>query len=770
MNMDLNNYENQYNYEFNTSQNNKINYPKNNIPVNNMNINNNLVLYDKRLVICLKYLGLNKYISNFTKRGLKFEDFLSLSNSDLTALKIPPNIQDIIQKFMISYFNYGSMYTIEEIVQFFKTRRVARYVPKNNENNINERNAQSRYNVKYKSVNDKRKNSLNNINNMQNINIDNNLQRNLNQNNRNINRPKSQKNKIINNTNYFNTNIQNNINRQFRTNNHNINPNQIQNFKTSNNNINNIKRKNNKNNMRDNITNSNSNISSLQSSQNNFNFYNPSLDNFSHMAMKENSPQILNMMKMAKFKNININNINQLKKNLVKNFQKSKNNNNTNINNRNKKLIKDNKRESNVLSRSTSKDIINRMDEVLKRYQSSKKSTNTSSNLNMNKGYHSDGYAKEKRNIQEQILKNNLNNINLEGYEINTYYAGDTSKFSSLYGNSNELKQMNKGGKINSKINKQKKINEDQARKIEYLLAHGGSSSLKSANNNYLIMNNFNINNDEELSLMSDNKSRTNLTNYTNLTSNNNNQRLFHKKNNYINQVNNNINSLKQKNLLIQRQNYKNKISKNKPNNFNTFASNRGNISSNYYQNNNNDENIKLINNMIQIPNTQTRLQKNDGPVQISNINKKRKNNNNINIPSNYNNIINERENYFNANNNSMSNYSMGQNIQYNNLKNYPMNKYMNNFIENRQQIQQKRSTKSYDKQTKNRIYAGIHNINNNINNININNINYDGKRISDGFNNFIDLDMKMNYHRTQHNFYNPNNLLNNNDDYNDIY
>ena len=172
MNMDLNNYENQYNYEFNTSQNNKINHPINNIPVNNMNINNNLVLYDKRLVICLKYLGLNKYISNFTKRGLKFEDFLSLSNSDLTALKIPPNIQDIIQKFMISYFNYGSMYTIEEIVQFFKTRRVARYAPKNNENNINERNAQSRYNVKYKSVIDKRKNSLNNINNMQNINID----------------------------------------------------------------------------------------------------------------------------------------------------------------------------------------------------------------------------------------------------------------------------------------------------------------------------------------------------------------------------------------------------------------------------------------------------------------------------------------------------------------------------------------------------------------------------------------------------------------------
>ena len=168
--MNLNDYGNQINYENKTYQNNNvnlrnknINYPINNIPKKNSKMNNNLILYDKRLVLCLKYLGLNNYILNFTKRGLKFEDFLSLSNSDLTALKIPPNIQDIIQKFMISYFNYGSMYTIEEIVQFFKTRRVAKYVPKNNENNINERNAQSRYNVKYKSVNDKRKNSLNNI-------------------------------------------------------------------------------------------------------------------------------------------------------------------------------------------------------------------------------------------------------------------------------------------------------------------------------------------------------------------------------------------------------------------------------------------------------------------------------------------------------------------------------------------------------------------------------------------------------------------------------
>ena len=75
----------------------------------------------------------------------------------------------------------------------------------------------------------------------------------------------------------------------------------------------------------------------------------------------------------------------------------------------------------------------------------------------------------------------------------------------------------------------------------------------------------------------------------------------------------------------------------------------------------------------------------------------------------------------------------------------------------------------------KNRIYAGIHNINNNINNININNINYDGKRISHGYNDLMDFDINMNenYNLTHNNFYAPNNMefMNNNNDYlSDVY
>ena len=774
----MNQYQNQMNYNNNTYQANQIKgmyYQINNNHQNFTNVNNNIYSYDKRLVLSLKYLGLSKYISNFIKKGTRFEDFLSFSNSDLTSLKIPHNIQDIIQKFILAYLNFGSLYTIEEINLFFKTQKVKKYFPKKNkELNINDMN---RGKVKYKSVNQKNNNNIN-IKYNQNMNL-NNYDINLinsSKNQNNNKRPKSQTNKLMGvPNNFIQDKIQNNLKQKILTNNNNnyINTNKVNNFRVSSKkiNTNNIKRKNILNNIYYNTTNSNSNLSSLPSNQNNFNIYSPSIDNLSHMAMNGNSPQLLNMMKTANFKNININHINHLKKNLEKNFSKTKkrkvnNNNIENMNKMNKKVIVDNKYENIGLSRSTSKDIIDRMNDVLKKYELRKKSNNSSTNFNMNnKGYHSDGYLKEKN------IKNKNMNMNIEGYEINTYYAGDTSKFRSFGPKNNlytEIKRIKKGGNIynNSKTNKAKKINEDQTRKIEYLLSHGGNSSLKD--NDYVIMNNYDFNNEEEISLTNDIKSKTSIdNNYTNLLNKMNNQQFFSKKNNYLDQVNeNNINSSKQKNLLIQRQNYKRKIMKNKQNNnFNNYASNRRNIPSNYYQNNNK---------IIHIPNQQIRTQKKEGPVQISVKNKKKiKNNNYINISPNFNNIIKQRGNNFNTNNNSMTNFSQKNN----NLINYPLNNYINAFVDMNDNIQEnKRSTKSYDKHMKNRVFTGIHNINNNINNININNINYDGKRMSDGFHNFNNLgdlgalDMKMNYHRTQDNFYDPANLLNNNDIFNDFY
>ena len=227
----MNQYQNQMNYN-NTNQVNQLNirnkgkyYQINNNQQNFTNVNNNLYSYDKRLALCLKYLGLNKYVPNFIKRGIRFEDFLSFSNNDLASFKIPPNIQHIIQKFILAYFNFGSLYTIEEIIQFFKTRRVKKFYPRNSELNANERNRErNNNNVKYKSVNQKNNNNSN-YNFKQNSNFNNNIiyQRNLNSNINNAKkRPKSQNNKLISDpndyTNYNNT-PNNNVKQKILTNN-----------------------------------------------------------------------------------------------------------------------------------------------------------------------------------------------------------------------------------------------------------------------------------------------------------------------------------------------------------------------------------------------------------------------------------------------------------------------------------------------------------------------------------------------------------------------
>ena len=204
--MNINNSQNQMNYTNNFYQTDKMNIKNNNMyyqirnnQPNYTNINNSLDTYDKRLVLCLKYLGLNKYVPNFIKRGIRFEDFLSFSNNDLASLKIPSKIQEIIQKFILSYLNYGSMYTVEEIVQFFKTRRVKKYFPKDNGLNINDRNKEYINNIKYKSVNQRRDYNNNHYTNLGGYN---NIQRNVDNNLNEKRRPKSQSNTIIRNQNY----------------------------------------------------------------------------------------------------------------------------------------------------------------------------------------------------------------------------------------------------------------------------------------------------------------------------------------------------------------------------------------------------------------------------------------------------------------------------------------------------------------------------------------------------------------------------------------
>ena len=121
-----------------------------------------------------------------------------------------------------------------------------------------------------------------------------------------------------------------------------------------------------------------------------------------------------------------------------------------------------------------------------------------------------------------------------------------------------------------------------------------------------------------------------------------------------------------------------------------------------------------------------------------------------------------------NNNNRKMrKNYSVGQK-KMNNMNYQIPNNYINTYINlnnNENYENQKRTyAKSFDgnrNQPNIGIYTGIHNINNNINNININNINYDSMGYANKFNNIMGFDMGHNF-KTQKNFYQASNLLNN--------
>ena len=132
-----------------------------------INNNNNIYSNDERLNLCLNYLGLRKYIINFQNNGINFDEFLSLSNKDFSVLNIPNKIQNIIQKFIISYLNFGSLYTKDEITQFFRMKKAK----KGNSNNTNISNRGSNRNQRgnnhlsrLQSVNNNNRNMNNQLN------------------------------------------------------------------------------------------------------------------------------------------------------------------------------------------------------------------------------------------------------------------------------------------------------------------------------------------------------------------------------------------------------------------------------------------------------------------------------------------------------------------------------------------------------------------------------------------------------------------------------
>lgn len=822
---------NLYQYNNNTLNNNFLNFsdmnqknPSNNVQ-RKSNKSRNSYEPDKRLNLFLQFLGLSNYIVNFQRNGITFEEFLALNRKDFNLIKIPNNVQEILEIFIIDYVKVGSLYTEEEITQFFGRRNNPKRNRQNNANilgNIDNslranqpmKNNWSRANNQMKM---KQKNSKNNLYNQQ----------------RN-NRPKSQSNKQIN----YKQLLDNNMNLQYKNNygiinNQNMNNNNNIGYQYYSNNVkksNNIIRQNkanktaNINRKKNLINNSSINNNNYSSSISNMNVYSPSVDNFSHLAIEENNFNVSNMdnlKKMAKFRDMNNCNYNNLKRNLSDevNFNDSNELKSSHKNANNKSSGKSN--------------IIEQMDKVLKRIQTRKENVYTSTqasnhhyhnfrensiNVNINKGYHSDGYLNEQKKIEQynnliknsknnNVIKNNNysynnnNNLKLNGYEINSFYTGDTSQFDSLRGGSNNItpvikKIRGKTGKI-LYDSKAKKINEEQTKKIEHLL---GCVSPKTPlnytdkvfntrgnsfnSNKGFSMYNFNINNNEdELDFLNKNNSKSNLTSNTyaysinyvkpfNMNVNKNqNYQLFSRKNN------NNV--ITQKNTLVQskisqKQSNKNKYNNAKIfNNFNNYANNKGNLSINL-NNNNSNQGIKINNNIIDInynnnkiksKNQNNRPHSHYGPVQIQ-IKNGRKLNDNNNNNYNRNQNINKRTNNFmnnipnnNFNNQSSTNFSVGRTG--NNYNDVMTNNYFNSIIDVNNARAAKRNAKSFEKyreQFNIGIYTGIHNISNNINNININNINYDGKALSNGFNNFMGVNKGMNY-QTSNNFYQPNDL-----------
>ena len=99
---------------------------KNNL-LNSLNyMRNQINPPDERLIYCIKMLGLKNFYWNFFHKNYDFEDFLAISNEDMNEMKIPENVQIIIQNFIMNYLNFGSLYSLEELINFFKVNKFKR--------------------------------------------------------------------------------------------------------------------------------------------------------------------------------------------------------------------------------------------------------------------------------------------------------------------------------------------------------------------------------------------------------------------------------------------------------------------------------------------------------------------------------------------------------------------------------------------------------------------------------------------------------------------
>ena len=99
----------------------------NNLKKNNITNNKKKQLLitpvDPRLIYCIKMLGITKYYANFVQKKINFEGLIALTNSDMSEINIPKNIQKIVQNFILDYLSFGSLYTLDELKQYFAYKK-----------------------------------------------------------------------------------------------------------------------------------------------------------------------------------------------------------------------------------------------------------------------------------------------------------------------------------------------------------------------------------------------------------------------------------------------------------------------------------------------------------------------------------------------------------------------------------------------------------------------------------------------------------------------
>ena len=661
------------------TENNNIN-SFNNIYLNNFNIINEkkpqINPTDQRLIYCIKMLGITKYYSNFVQKKINFEEFLFLSNNDMTEMKIPENIQKLVKEFSMDYLSFGNHdYTLDELKNYFSTTKTFNFFNNNKAQNMKEK-ASSSFDFNEKQL------------------------------------PK--KNKIINlnNINYMNNNFQkrNIINNYISNNNRNnyvINKNIIgYNMNSSNRRINKSaspsKRNNyiNKIHMQNNDIQSNLNIiePSFSGYKKNINQYNNNINFTTKNERKKNYSKFFNLDEGYSPLSNNINNFNLVNKTKINQINDDNNFNydnfghsNYNYNNNSRQLSK-----NYIMKENKSSDNL-----YINNYNKSKASSNPrniyneifNSKMNEKPIINNDLYKnilKNKDFFNSYMTKNNnmrANNINSDSY-CNTQIITNRLENDICEKNNNKNKFLDR--LTNPLLNQSKNkidVNKEQYNqfRVKKIIANNNQSNLYNSikRNNFLLnglisneeSNYKNINNyDKSISF-------NNIGNYSAIKS------AYSENNNYINPKNVN---------LINKENYKNQSIKNRTQNMQKKSYSDANFKFTQFQqynslnNNNGNNNIYKNDKISYITYSDGKKRNYNHPnytnsftnfnINLNNFDIKNKRSINLSKQMNKSKLkqmqINLNELY-NVNNNFITNYSN----QYNN-KTFKMNhsKTLNNF------------------------------------------------------------------------------------------